>query len=165
MPWYPCHSHVTYVSSLYKRVNVNIKYRSFRRNFSYARIAKLALYLISRPFRKKDNVRHRAYNVTTPILPTDSSTFLLHIFISFQVSRTRRKVNLQSDRLKAIREDQTGFLASERCSRPCGTAMRSREADEHRNACYQFPYAIAYPFYGRTRDAHTTFTMAKETFQ
>jgi len=82
-----------------------------------------------------------SFTVTThrPRLRTDSSTFL-RVFVPFQVSGTRCEVNLENNRSKEIR----GRLSSASNVQPRGTATAcSREADEHRNACYQFPYAVA----------------------
>lgn len=70
-----CHSHIAFC---YKRLMLckYIKSRPFKRDLLLTQEQlKAALYLASRPFRKRDDVRHRV-PLRHTITPTDSSTFL-----------------------------------------------------------------------------------------
>lgn len=74
-----CHSHIAF---RYKRLML-CKYKVSpiqARSSSHAGIVKVALYLASRPFRKRDDVRRRV-PLRHAIAPADSSTFL-RIFLS-----------------------------------------------------------------------------------
>lgn len=139
-----CHSHIAF---RYKRLML-CKYKVSpiqARSSSHAGIVKAALYLASRPFRKRDDVRRRrTYRYDTrsrrPIRQR-SSVSLCPLSGTDRVG-TSRKMNSQNDRLKIARQRESRPGPSSVQLRSSSRAERRLKSwHDHRNTRYQFPYA------------------------
>lgn len=146
-----CHSHIAF---RYKRLML-CKYKVSpiqARSSSHAGIVKVALYLASRPFRKRDDVRRRV-PLRHTIAPANSSTFLRVSLSPFRYLPCRNES--QNEFTKWSFEDrpttrEPGLLYVQLRSnsrRGAATAPRLKSWHDHRNTRYQFPYAPC-SFYG-----------------